>query len=160
MPGHPSLCFGKQFDTKSWISYNTALPGNTMSMHLHHPSLSLNGRKRGRVKFRNAAEAARARDLDADWKKLKADWGVEAEQKRQRRAMKAEPLTYRLSAPPGRETQRIDSRDTGHAGAVCSKEIPKYTGTKILGIGTLHKSNAVPVFSDEEAIAIATMRRN
>jgi hypothetical protein len=131
-----------------------------MSMHLHHPSLSLNGRKRGKVKFRNAAEAARARDLDADWKKLKADWGVEAEQKRQRRAMRAEPLTYRLSAPPGRETQRIDSRDTGHAGAVCSKEIPKYTGTKILGIGTLHKSNAVPVFSDEEAIAIATMRRN
>ena len=129
-------------------------------MHLHHPSLSLNGRKRGRVKFRNAAEAARARELDADWKKLKADWGVEAEQKRQRRAMTAEPLTYRLSAPPGRETQRIDSRDTGHAGAVCSKEIPKYTGTKILGIGTLHKSNAVPVFSDEEAIAIATMRRN
>jgi hypothetical protein len=129
-------------------------------MHLHHPSLSLNGRKRGKVKFRNAAEAARARDLDADWKKLKADWGVEAEQKRQRRAMRAEPLTYRLSAPPGRETQRIDSRDTGHAGAVCSKEIPKYTGTKILGIGTLHKSNAVPVFSDEEAIAIATMRRN
>jgi hypothetical protein len=129
-------------------------------MHLHHPSLSLNGRKRGKVKFRNAAEAARARDLDADWKKLKADWGVEAEQKRQRRAMKAEPLTYKLSAPPGRETQRIDSRDTGHAGAVCSKEIPKYTGTKILGIGTLHKSNAVPVFSDEEAIAIATMRRN
>jgi hypothetical protein len=136
------------------------LLGKTMSMHLHHPSLSLNGRKRGRVKFRNAAEAARARDLDADWKKLKADWGVEAEQKRQRRAMKAEPLTYQLSAPPGRETQRIDSRDTGHAGAVCSKEIPKYTGTKILGIGTLHKSNAVPVFSDEEAIAIATMRRN
>jgi hypothetical protein len=131
-----------------------------MSMHLHHPSLSLNGRKRGKVKFRNAAEAARARDLDSDWKKLKADWGVEAEQKRQRRAMKAEPLTYQLSAPPGRETQRIDSRDTGHAGAVCSKEIPKYTGTKILGIGTLHKSNAVPVFSDEEAIAIATMRRN
>jgi hypothetical protein len=129
-------------------------------MHLAHPSLSLGGRKKGRVKFRNAAEAARARDLDADWKKLKADWGVEAEQKRQRRAMTAEPLTYRLSAPPGRETQRIDSRDTGHAGAVCSKEIPKYTGTKILGIGTLHKSNAVPVFSDEEAIAIATMRRN
>jgi hypothetical protein len=27
------------------------------------------------------------------------------------------------------------------------------------GIGTMHKSNAVPIFSDEEAIAIATMRR-
>jgi hypothetical protein len=34
-----------------------------------------------------------------------------------------------------------------------------YTGTKILGIGTLHKSNAVPVFSDEEAQDIARMRR-
>ena len=131
-----------------------------MSMHLHHPSLSLNGRKRGKVKFRNAAEAARARELDADWKKLKADWGVEAEQKRQRRAMKAEPLTYQLSVPPGRETQRIQSRDTGHTGAVRTKDIPQYTGTKIKGIGTMRKSNAVPVFSDEEAIAIATMRRN
>jgi hypothetical protein len=131
-----------------------------MSMHLAHPSLSLSGRKKGRVKFRNAAEAARARDLDADWKKLKADWGVEAEQKRQRRAMKAEPLTYQLSAPPGRETQRIESRDTGHTGAVRTRDIPQYTGTKVKGIGTMHKSNAVPIFSDEEAIAIATMRRN
>jgi len=36
-----------------------------MSMHLHHPALSLNGKKQGKVKFRNAAEAQRARDLDA-----------------------------------------------------------------------------------------------
>jgi hypothetical protein len=42
---------------------------------------------------------------------------------------------------------------------VSSKENPKYTGTKILGIGTMHKSNAVPVFSEEEAHDIATMRR-
>jgi hypothetical protein len=130
-----------------------------MSMHLHHPSLSLNGRKRGRVKFRNAEEAARARELDADWRKLKADWGVEAEQKRQRRAMAAEPLSYRLSAPPGRETQRIDSRDTGHTGAVRSKEIPKYTGTEILGIGQLHKSNGVPIFRKQDAEDLAKMRR-
>jgi hypothetical protein len=131
-----------------------------MTMHLCGPALTTTGKRKGRVKFRNAAEAQRARDLAADWNKLKADWGVEAEQKRQRRAMAAEPLSYRLTAPPGRETQRIDSRDTGHTGAVRSKEIPKYTGTKIKGIGTMHKSNAVPVFSDEEAIAIATMRRN
>jgi hypothetical protein len=42
---------------------------------------------------------------------------------------------------------------------VRTKDIPKYTGTKILGIGTMHKSNAVPVFSQEEAHDIATMRR-
>jgi hypothetical protein len=34
-----------------------------------------------------------------------------------------------------------------------------YTGTKMIGIGTLHKSNAVPVFSDDEAKDMARMRR-
>jgi hypothetical protein len=34
-----------------------------------------------------------------------------------------------------------------------------YTGTKILGIGTMHKSNAVPIFSDNEAKEISSMRR-
>ena len=34
-----------------------------------------------------------------------------------------------------------------------------YTGTKVKGIGTMHKSNAVPIFSDEEAIDISKMRR-
>lgn len=130
-----------------------------MTMHLAHPSLSMSGKKRGKVKFRNAAEAARARELDASWKELLKAQGIEAEAKRQRRAMKAEPLTYSLTAPAGRETRRIESLNTGHTGAVRTRDIPQYTGTKILGIGTMHKSNAVPVFSDEEAVAIATMRR-
>lgn len=73
--------------------------------------------------------------------------------------MSAEPLTYNLTTPVGRETRHIASRDTGHSGAVRTKAIPQYTGTKIIGIGTMHKSNAVPVFSNEEAHAIATMRR-
>lgn len=34
-----------------------------------------------------------------------------------------------------------------------------YTGTKMIGIGQLHKSNAVPVFKQEEAEEIAHMRR-
>jgi hypothetical protein len=130
-----------------------------MTMHLAHPSLSMSGKKRGKVKFRNAAEAARARELDASWKELLKSQGIEAEEKRRTRAMKAEPLQYKLSAPVGRETARIASRDTGHSGAVRTKDIPQYTGTKILGIGTMHKSNAVPVFSDQEAHDIATMRR-
>ena len=130
-----------------------------MSMHLHHPSLSLNGKKRGKVKFRNAAEAQRARDLDSSWKELLKTQGIEQDERRRRRAMSAEPLTYNLTTPIGRETPYIASRDTGHAGAVRTKDIPRYTGTKILGIGTMHKSNAVPVFSNEEAHDIATMRR-
>ena len=130
-----------------------------MSMHLHHPSLSLNGKKRGKVKFRNAAEAQRARELDASWKELLKAQGIEQEEKRRKRALAAEPLTYKLSAPVGRETKHVASRDTGHLGAVRTKGIPQYTGTKVIGIGTMHKSNAVPIFSDEEAVAISTMRR-
>ena len=34
-----------------------------------------------------------------------------------------------------------------------------YTGTKMLGIGTLHKSNAVPIFSSDDAKDQANMRR-
>lgn len=40
------------------------------------------------------------------------------------------------------------------------KETMKYTGTLIKGIGTMHKSNAVPVLNEEEARDLATMRRN
>lgn len=128
-------------------------------MHLEGPWLSMGGKRKGKTKFRNSAEAQKARQLDSEWRELQAKWGVEADEKKRKRALSAEPLQYTLSAPAGRETQRIASRDTGHSGAVRTKDIPKYTGTKILGIGTMHKSNAVPVFSDEEAHDIATMRR-
>jgi hypothetical protein len=131
-----------------------------MTMHLAHPALSLGGKRKGKVKFRNSAEAQKARQLDEDWRELQKKWGVDADEKRRRRAMTAEPLQYNLTAPVGRSTtQHIKSLDTGHTGAVRTKDIPQYTGTKILGIGTMHKSNAVPVFSDDEAKSISSMRR-
>lgn len=130
-----------------------------MTMHLHHPSLSLNGKKKGRVKFRNAEEARKARELDELWKQLQKKWEIDADEKRRKRAMKAEPLVYRLNTPTDRSTAHIPSRDTGHVGPISSKKIPQYTGTNMLGIGTMHKSNAVPIFSDDEAVAISNMRR-
>jgi hypothetical protein len=73
--------------------------------------------------------------------------------------MSAETLTYKLTAPAGRSTTtHIKSRGdyTGNA----TMPAPKvYTGTKVKGIATMHKSNAVPVFSDEEAVDISKMRR-
>jgi len=130
-----------------------------MTMHLAHPALTMGGKRKGKIKFRNSAEAQKARQLDADWKELQKKWEVDADDKKRKRALAAEPLQYKLSAPAGRETQRIASRDTGHSGAVRTKDIPQYTGTKIIGIGTMHKSNAVPIFSDEQAVEISTMRR-
>ena len=129
-------------------------------MHLVHPSLSLGGKKKGKQKFRNAAEAQRARDLDESWKDIQKKWGVEADNKKRKRGLSAETLVYNLGTPVGRtNTHHIKSVDTGHLGTVSSKPSPQYTGTKVLGIGTMHKSNAVPIFSDEEAISISTMRR-
>ena len=131
-----------------------------MTMHLMHPALSMGGKRKGKIKFRNAEEARKHRELESDWHDLQKKWGVEQEAKKRKRAMEAEPLVYSLSTPVGRtNTHHIKSLDTGHYGTVSSKPTPKYTGTKILGIGTMHKSNAVPVFSDEEAHDIARMRR-
>lgn len=58
-----------------------------------------------------------------------------------------------------RETPNYPSKVT--IGGSCTKPIhgKVYTGTAMKGIGTLHKSNAVPIFTDEEARDQATMRR-
>ena len=130
-----------------------------MTMHLEGPWLSTTGKYKGKRKFRNAEEARKHRELEAEWKALQKKWEVEADTKKRNRAMTAEPLNYSLSTPAGRETRHIPSLDTGHRGAVRTAEIPKYTGTKIKGIGTMHKSNAVPIFTDDEARDIASMRR-
>lgn len=54
---------------------------------------------------------------------------------------------------------RYPSAGTG-IGVASSKREQVYTGTYVKGIGTLHKSNSVPVTSNEDAIAIAQMRRS
>ena len=67
-------------------------------------------------------------------------------------------FTYKLSAPPGRETVRYPSLNTG-IGHATKAPAKVYTGTKMMGIATMHKSNAVPVFNSEEAVEISKMRR-
>lgn len=58
-----------------------------------------------------------------------------------------------------RETPYIPSKNSDNM-APCVKPADKvYTGDKMLGIGTLHKSNAVPVFRVEDAHDMAKMRR-
>jgi len=129
-----------------------------MSMHLEGPWLSTTGKRKGKVKFRNAEEARKARELDESWKALQKKWAVEEEDKKRKRAMSAETLSYNLSAGITRTTKHIPSRGDGMGNATMAP--PKvYTGTKVKGIATMHKSNAVPVFSDEEAVAISSMRR-
>jgi len=128
-------------------------------MHLHHPALSLNGKRKGKVKFKSAEAKREHERLEQEWRELLKRQGAELEQKRQSRAMKAEPLTYKLSAPAGRgNTKHIPSLNSG-GGVATLAPAKVYTGTKVKGIATMHKSNAVPVFTDQEAIEISSMRR-
>ena len=129
-------------------------------MHLEGPWLSTTGKKKGKQKFASAEQARKSRDLDASWKELLKKHNIEQEDRKRSRAMTAAPLssTYKLTIPEGRNTTaHLKSVDTG--GNATLKAPKVYTGTKVKGIATMHKSNAVPVFSDEEAVDIAKMRR-
>jgi hypothetical protein len=97
---------------------------------------------------------AKQRELSKSWSDLLKKY----EPKKPLAVVKDAGFTYSLGAPAGRETPKLPSRHTS-GGSTALKASPVYTGTKVKGIGTMHKSNAVPVFSDEEAIAISQMRR-
>jgi len=61
-----------------------------------------------------------------------------------------------------RHTEKYPSLQTSDVipGACAKRENPKYTGDLIVGIATMHKSNAVPVMRNtEQAKEIASMRR-
>ena len=126
-----------------------------MSMHLEGPWLSMQGKKKGKQKFRNAEQAAKARELEADWQALMKKYPA----KKVKAQLGQLKDSYRLSIPADRDPRRFPSLDTGRGSA--TKAAPKvYTGDKMVGIGTMHKSNMVPIFSDQEAKDISTMRRN
>lgn len=52
--------------------------------------------------------------------------------------------------PPSLVTMEHNTAPTKHG---------VYTGSAMLGIGQLHKSNAVPIFAEQDAVDIARMRR-
>jgi hypothetical protein len=129
-------------------------------MHLEGPWLSTTGKRKGKKKFASAEHARKARQLEESWKDLLRRQGIEQDEKKRTRAMSAPSLSscYSLKIPEGRNTTaHIKSVDTG--GNAVLKPSNVYTGTMVKGIATMHKSNAVPVFSDEEAISISSMRR-
>ena len=96
-------------------------------------------------KKQRAAREALLKEQRAIKKELKASQAV------------AKP-SYIDPVPAYRSTRHIPSLDTG-IGVATKRAAPVYTGDKMIGIGQLHKSNAVPVFKQEEAEDIARMRR-
>jgi len=132
-----------------------------MSMHLEGPWLSTIGKKKGKRKFASAEHARKARELDESWKELLKRQGIEQEEKKRKRALSAGSLSgsYSLAIPEGRNTTAHIKSLNSNVGSATLAPPKVYTGTKVKGIATMHKSNAVPVFSDEEAVEISRMRR-
>jgi hypothetical protein len=129
-----------------------------MSFHLEGPWLSTTGRRKAKQKYASSEHKRQAEANAAEWQRKVGEFG-----KLSPTAVKPRGPMPSLSkslprTPPGRTTAHIESLVT--TWPPCLKaEDKKYTGTKIKGIGTMHKSNAVPVFSDEEAVEISKMRR-
>lgn len=129
-----------------------------MTMHLAHPALSTMGKRKGKQKFRNSEQARKARELAQEWDRKQQEWLRMSNPKLVNKKTTTNKLP-KLSIPTNRSTKHIPSIDTGHLGAVTIRKPMQYTGDKMVGIGTMHKSNAVPIFTDQEAKDISTMRR-
>ena len=124
-----------------------------MSMHLENPGLTLSGKKKGKKKFSSSAAKHKAQSLDNDWNELMKKY-------------EAKPLSRKIIAKPltpiviDRVTSSSKITSLVTPGGDCNKVTPTmYTGDKVLGIAIMHKSNLVPIFSDEEAVAVSSMRR-
>ena len=131
-----------------------------MSMHLHHPSLTTTGKRRGKQKWASAEAKRKHEQLQQEWDDLLKRQGIAAEEQRRTRALKAKPLSgYSLKIPEGRNTMaHAKSVDTG-SGSATLAPAKVYTGTDMIGIGQHHKSNAIPIFKKSDAEDLAKMRR-
>lgn len=137
-----------------------------MSMHLCGPALTTTSTKKRKKKL-----------TDNQYHKMCVDWRAYNKDMR-RMGLKEKTLeeyiAYRQGrlkyTPKGvikdpfkattlrRESPKVESGiGIGVGGA--RKEMT-YTGTLIKGIATMHKSNAVPIINEKQAVEISQMRRN
>lgn len=143
-----------------------------MTMHLVGPYLTTTNYKKRKIKMTKAMQAG----LELRWREhnkfLKSirlspvsldEFMDYINGKRSKKPIEAVPTTlerpaYRRDTGPRIPSLNSDLKDLSSA---CAKKEPKrYTGTLIKGIATMHKSNAVPIINDEQAIEISQMRRN
>ena len=124
-----------------------------MSMHLEGPWLSTAGKKKGPAKFRSSEQKQNLQQLQQSWAELQSRYPAAPARKVQRK-MYTGPNNVHMA----RTSRDIPSVDSG-LGSTAPVKQQQYTGDKMIGIGTMHKSNMVPIFSDQEAKDISTMRR-
>jgi hypothetical protein len=127
-------------------------------MHLVGPWLSTTGKKKGKKKWPSAEAKRQAEQLEREWQDLKKRHGLEQEEKKRKRALSA-PIDTITTKYRGQDDPVIPSKNSWVTGAVSSKPTQQYTGNNVMGITIVHKSCLQPVFSQQEAIDAAKMRR-
>jgi hypothetical protein len=100
------------------------------------------------LRQKEQAEAKRKRNFEKQFGSITAS-----------KSSKREFKEYAPAESYRRETPEYPSCSNRIAGYAPRKESPKYTGTLIKGIATMHKSNAVPVINQKQAEEISSMRR-
>jgi hypothetical protein len=124
-------------------------------MHLEGPWLSTTGKRKSKVKYKSAEAKRQAEELAREWENIKN---------------KYKSTTTKFSKPTMESTknvannskdveQRPKSLNSWITGAVSSKPSQQYTGSMVKGITVMHKSCLQPVFTEQEAIDAAHMRR-
>lgn len=132
-----------------------------MSMHLMKIRVT---EKSNSKKWTSAEAKAKAKELEESWEKLKGKYesgkaGRQPERTLASQRKDSKGMSHLAGfTPPRGHVPRIPSREDS-VGIAAKPEQKVYTGDKMIGIGTLHKSNAVPIFSEEEAKDQANMRR-
>jgi hypothetical protein len=127
-----------------------------MTMHLLPPMYSTTGKKKGKQKWATAEQKRKAQELDMEWQKKQQEWASISKPKVK---PVGQAVKYKMpTIPEGRQVKGV-SLDTGVKGAVTVKKTQHYTGDRLLGITIMHKSCLQPVFSQEQAVDAAHMRR-
>lgn len=121
-------------------------------MHLVRGMTSLNTKKRKQKRKPGWKQA------QLEHEKFLNSMGIDPKRKKK----KGEENVYRVQTEPyQRNEQGIGTSDVIPTGSTARRNGGiRYTGTEIVGIATMHKSNAVPVRrGTNEAVEIANMRR-
>jgi esterase/lipase len=114
-----------------------------------------------KTKYKSAEEKRKALEAEKQWLAMAKQHGLSTKpssSKSLKEALKKQSYT-----PPAPTYRGSDSKPpslvTTTKGGGSKVTAPKYTGTLIKGIATMHKSNAVPIIDQEQATEISRMRR-
>lgn len=125
-----------------------------MTMHLEGPWLSTTGKRKGKVKYKSAEAKRQAEEQAREWENLKNKYKSTTT-----KVSKPAVQTMRTDVVRRESDTRPKSLNSWITGAVSSKPSQQYTGDMVKGITVLHKSCLQPVFTEQEAIDAAHMRR-